>query len=363
MKRITGPVQKLCGAGRTLMSRHLSSKALDDEDEDADLDAKVQATYDKVLGIRTIVSESNEKVKLVKNLQLKKRRDKEGLILLEGHRQVIDALRYGAVPRNIFMTERGINGPMGYSLMEAITFYNEAAIKDSTSREDDLFRKIDLVSDTIMKKCFSDVENAQGVVAAFKRPDRASYLRANKTSQGAEDGSNNNSNSALVVFLDHLSDPGNMGTLIRSSFGFGVDAMILTGGCDPWAPKVIRSAMGMGLQVPIIETAGWSDQLIDILEDPSPQQMGTLYPPLGHADQDFQILVADLDEKASPYYEMDFTKPTLLIVGSEARGPSVEVTSLPNAKRVFIPMLRDLESLNAAVAGSVILSEAARQRK
>lgn len=330
--------------------RHFSKM---DDPDGSDVDSRVQETYDRVLGMRMIVSDSNEKVKLVKNLQLKKRRDKEGLILLEGHRQVIDALRYGAAPRNIFITDKGIDGPMGYSLMEAITFSNDVA-RDAG---EDIFRKIDVVSETIMNKCFSEVETSQGVVAAFQRPNRETYLNNDKPKT---DGENKN---ALVLFLDHVSDPGNMGTLIRSSFGFGVDTMVFTGGCDPWAPKVIRSAMGMGLQIPIIETAGWSDQLLDILAQPSPSQLGTLYPPLEQADQEFQILVADIGEDAIPYNEVDFTKPTLLVVGSEARGPSPEVHGLPNAKRIYIPMLRDLESLNAAVAGSVILSEAARQRR
>ena len=338
------------GATRILIDRRHFSRM---EDHDGtDFDSRVQETYDRVLGMRMIVSESNEKVKLVKNLQLKKRRDKEGLILLEGHRQVIDALRYGVAPRNIFITDKGIDGPMGYSLMEAITFSGEAA-GDSG---EDLFRKIDVVSDTLMKKCFSEVETAQGLVAAFKRPNRESYLHRIK-----EKESSSNAN-ALVVFLDHVSDPGNMGTLIRSSFGFGADTMILTGGCDPWSPKVIRSAMGMGLQIPIIETAGWSDQLLDILAEPSPSQMGSLFPLLEHANQDYQILVADMSADATPYYDVDFTKPTMVVVGSEARGPSPEVLGLPNAKKIYIPMARDLESLNAAVAGSVILSEAARQR-
>jgi TrmH family RNA methyltransferase len=343
-----------------------TSSALDERD----FNDKVQETYDRVLGMYTITSEANEKVKFVKNLQMKKRRDKEGLILLEGHRQVIDALRFGAVPKNVFITERGIDGPLGYSLMEAITGSHEQEEQEqqqqkggegSSSRSTGIFKRIDVVSDAIMKRCLSDVETAPGVVAAFQRPDRASYLHRQRTSS---DQQSTMSHNPLVVLLDHVSDPGNMGSLIRSAFGFGADAVVTTGGCDPWAPKTIRSSMGMGLQLPVLETdgGGWTAALQSILSAPSPAQMKQLYPPFEAAQEDFQVLVADMGDGAVPYHEVDFTKPTILLIGSEATGPSLEVHALPGARKVYIPMLRDLESLNAAVAGSVILSEAARQR-
>ena len=79
-------------------------------------DTKVQETYEKLSRRRMITSEDNFKVKQVKSLQQKRKRDKANLILLEGHRQVIDALRFGSKPHHIFITEKGIDGPMGYSL-------------------------------------------------------------------------------------------------------------------------------------------------------------------------------------------------------------------------------------------------------
>ncbi len=318
--------------------------------ENGDFDMQVQDTYDKVNTRRMIISEDNSKVKLVKSLQQKKKRDKESLILLEGHRQVIDALRFGARPRHIFLTKGGIDGPMGYSLMEAMTFGCTEFLSE-----------VDIVSDTIMRKCFSDVENAQGVVASFARPDRDTYLAGK---EGKEKGDSDQ--QPLLVLLDRLSDPGNMGTLIRSSFGFGADAVVVAEGCDPWAPKTIRSAMGMGLQVPVLETS-WEGELIDILREPSIEAVGRLYPSTSNPDSggknQYQILVADCDDLAVPYTEVDYTQPTIVVVGSEARGPSPEVLNLPNAKKIYIPMHRDLESLNAAIAGSIVLSEAARQRR
>jgi|MDTB01.1.fsa_nt_gb TrmH family RNA methyltransferase len=314
-----------------------------------DFDMKVQDTYDKMSKRRMIISEDNSKVKLVKSLQQKKKRDKESLVLLEGHRQVIDALRFGSRPRHIFITERGIDGPLGYSLMEALTF----GCTDSLS-------EVDIISDTIMRKCFSDVENAQGVVASFARPNRETYL----PSRGGEEGASDQ--PPLLVVLDRLADPGNMGTLIRSSFGFGADAVVVAEGCDPWAPKTIRSAMGTGLQLPVVETT-WGGELLDILEKPSIEAVGRLYPSshesYSGSQNQYQILIADCDVSAVPYTEIDYTQPTILVVGNEAHGPSPEALDLPCARKIYIPMQRDLESLNAAIAGSIILSEAARQRQ
>ena len=105
------------------------------------------------------------------------------------------------------------------------------------------------------------------------------------------------------------------------AFGFGADAVVTTGGCDPWAPKTIRSSMGMGLQLPVLETNGWSEALQGILSAPSPAQMKQLYPPFEAAQEDFQVLVADVGDGAVPYHEIDFRKPTILLIGSEARGP------------------------------------------
>ena len=198
-------------------------------------------------------------------------------------------------------------------------------------------------------------------MASFTRPNHKITLPGHGT-----DRRNSGQQQPLIVVLDHLGDPGNMGTLIRSSFGFGVDAVVVVDGCDPWAPKTIRSAMGTSLQLPVIETS-WDSELKDILQNPSIEALGRFYPSSNSSNSEsksqFQILIADCDESATPYTEVDYSQPTILLVGSEAHGPSPEALDLPSGRKIYVPMLRDLESLNAAVAGSIILSEAARQRE
>jgi TrmH family RNA methyltransferase len=135
-----------------------------------------------------------------------------------------------------------------------------------------------------------------------------------------------------------------MGTLIRTAYGLGWDTVIAAETTDPWSQKCIRSCMGTILRLPIIEKA-WSE-----------------VPALLH-DSEFQVLLADASEEAVPYFEVDFTKPTVLVIGSEANGLSKEAENLRGAKKICIPMPRPLESLNAAVAGAIFITEAARQRK
>ena len=102
--------------------------------------------------------------------------------------------------------------------------------------------------------------------------------------------------------------------------------------------------MGTGIQLPIIQTT-WADMNQVI------------------AERGLKVFLAVLDENALPYYKVSYKDPCIIVIGSEAVGVSKEATELPNAQKIYIPMGRHLDvSLNAAVAGSIIMAEAARQR-
>jgi TrmH family RNA methyltransferase len=146
----------------------------------------------------------------------------------------------------------------------------------------------------------------------------------------------------LVLLLDQIRDPGNLGTLLRSAVGAGVACVILTpGSVDPFNPKVVRAGMGAHFRVPI----RWLDEdSRHWLQEYCPARV------IAEADAPF------------PYDAFDWTVGAALIVGSEATGASSLMRDLATA-RVTIPLSGDLESLNAAIAGSIILFEAARQRR
>ena len=260
----------------------------------------------------TIVSESNSKFKLMKSLQLKKYRMKENLLLVEGHRTILDAISNGLQPKMIFTTLKSYESPLGRQLQDVVQ-----------TRDD-----VEVVHENLMKS-LTDTVHSQGVCAAFSIPPEPSQLPVN---------------ASLLVICDGVSDPGNMGTIIRTSFGLGAGAIILTDGCcDPYSPKVLRSSMGMAISptVPIFQRP-WSE---------IPQLLGDKY----------QALVADADGIC--YDEIDMCKPTAIVLGSEATGVRAEALRLRHAVSISIPMERGLESLNVGVAAAILLAEASRQRR
>jgi TrmH family RNA methyltransferase len=148
-------------------------------------------------------------------------------------------------------------------------------------------------------------------------------------------------NPTLLLVVDGLRNPGNLGTVLRTAAAAGADGVLLAPGCvDPYNPKVIRGAMGAHLHLPIVP-ASWPE--IEALTAP---------------------LVTWLASPAAEkhYDEVDWRQPSALILGGEAAGAGSEATALA-AGGLSIPMHKDTESLNAAAAAAIILFEAARQRR
>ncbi|MCL6454405.1 MAG: RNA methyltransferase [Alicyclobacillus sp.] len=149
---------------------------------------------------------------------------------------------------------------------------------------------------------------------------------------------------AFTLVLDGLRDPGNVGTLLRTAEAFGVSEVCCgADAADPLAPKVVRASMGAVFRLSL------------------PEQPSRLYLHAwrGHWP-DGQVVVCDAAAEQT-CAESDFTRPTAIVVGSEAWGLSEDVRAAAD-RFVRIPMDPPVESLNAAVAGSVMLYEAYRQR-
>ena len=137
------------------------------------------------------------------------------------------------------------------------------------------------------------------------------------------------------VLLDGVQDPGNVGTLWRTADAFGADGMILLPGCaDPWSPKTLRATMGACFCLPVWEGA---------LDDLTPKL----------AQAGLPLYATALREDTVDLREMDLRRCAVAI-GSEGRGVSQAVLDA-SAKTVKIPMAEQCESLNAAIAGAVVL--------
>jgi TrmH family RNA methyltransferase len=149
----------------------------------------------------------------------------------------------------------------------------------------------------------------------------------------------------FVLVLDALRDPGNLGTILRSAAAAGVQSVLLTPGtADPYAPKVLRSAMGAHFRLPL-RLAGWDE--IEAL------RYQTSLSPL-------KIILAEA-EGGRPYWQTNFRQRLVLLIGGEAEGASQAARRLAD-DLVTIPMPGRSESLNAAIAASILLFEVVRQR-
>lgn len=147
----------------------------------------------------------------------------------------------------------------------------------------------------------------------------------------------------LVLILDAIRDPGNLGTLLRSAAAAGAGTVLLGPGCvDAFAPKVLRAAMGAHFRLPIRE-----------LEWPAIASLVK--------DADLRVYLAEM-AAGQTYDQADLTSPVAFLIGGEADGPGQAARDLAY-DGIYIPMPGETESLNAAIAGSVLLFEAARQRR
>ena len=249
--------------------------------------------------IKEINSSSNPFIKQLRALiSSKKARQESGTFIIEGWRGIDTLLKHESrqytLEKIIISTEWATDPRLPESI-------------ETTLVPDFIFEKI------------SDVKNAQGILAIVRHspspfeffPDTGHYL-----------------------LLDTIRDPGNLGTLIRSAVGAGFDGILLYGDCvESFNPKVIRSTMGTVAFANI-----WNISIDDI-----ERLIATdyeMYATTGHEGQNL--------------YETRFTTRTILIVGSEAHGVSEELMARANHK-ITIPLTKECESLNAAIAGSICM--------
>jgi RNA methyltransferase, TrmH family len=152
----------------------------------------------------------------------------------------------------------------------------------------------------------------------------------------------------LVVVCVALSDPGNLGTLVRSAEASGAAAILLgPGSVDAYNPKVVRASAGaiFGIAVVDAESEGWSTvEALHALGRLGRQRLGATA------------------ARGMPYAEADFTRPTAVVLGNEAHGLGDDVAAALDGQ-VTIPMAGPAESLNVAMAGTVLCFESGRQRR
>ncbi|MEB3200325.1 MAG: RNA methyltransferase [Synechococcaceae cyanobacterium] len=174
----------------------------------------------------------------------------------------------------------------------------------------------------------------------------------------------------FVLALDRLQDPGNLGTLLRTALAAGVEEVWLGEGADPWQPKVLRASSGAALALPLRrleadslqqrlrQAAGWGLQrLAAVVAAPAAADAKAI----GAAAAPAAAEAPAAGQPGRPYWELDWTRPTLLLLGNEGSGLDPRLLALAD-QAVTIPHAAAVESLNVAVAAAPLLLERWRQR-
>lgn len=245
-----------------------------------------------------IESTANPFIKELKKLKNKSDRYEKGLFLVEGENCVRELVSFKS------------------EMIECLLF---------TDKYKDRFNnfKSYLVSQRIMES-LCDTKTPQGIIAVCKMTEQTNLY------------------SHVCIYLDNLKDPGNVGTIIRTADAAAVRTVILSKECaDLYNSKTVRSTMGSMFHIDVF----YEDEYLSVLKNLK--------------QEGYTILTGSLQAEKS-LYEYDFSKKTVICIGNEAHGISEELYSI-GTENIKIPMPGNAESLNAGVAGSVIIYEAVRQ--
>ena len=260
-----------------------------------------------------ITSTSNAQIKELAKLQKKSRlRDEKGIFLVEGPR----------------MTEE-----IPAERIEKV-YASESFAKKNKEFLEKLQAPVELLTDTVFAYV-SDTKTPQGILLVMEQRSCEIREMLDLDAQGRK---------PLLMVLDNLQDPGNLGTILRAGEAAGVTGVIMSHDCvDIYNPKVIRSTMGSVYRMPFV----YVEHLPETLEV--------------LAEAGIHSYAAHLKGKNS-YDQEDYTRGTAFLIGNEGNGLRDEVADAAECY-IKIPMCGEVESLNAAVASSVLMFEAARQRR
>lgn len=265
----------------------------------------------KIMGENKISSLQNTKVKQLVALQQKSsERRKQGVFVVEGIRELQHCLNAGYTINSIFFCpELTDTGALSSLLSESITSHEVSP---------EVYEKIAYRGST------------EGVIATVQSKQLAlKDLHLSK--------------QPLLIVLESVEKPGNLGAILRSADAAGADAVII---CDPltdlYNPNLIRSSIGAIFSVPCIACS--SDDCINFLKQ-----------------NNINILTAQLQD-SKLYYDTDMTCGTAIIMGTESTGLT-DVWRKAADAHIRIPMLGQLDSLNVSVSAAILLFEAVRQRK
>lgn len=251
-----------------------------------------------------IESKDNAKIKLIHKLKQRKYRDEFHQASVEGLRNIVQALDYGAELSFLLFSE------------EDVATTKELAM---------LLQRYEDKSYIVKRSLFeqaADTHNTQGVLGVFKKPNFEIEPIIHRK-------------PCRILLLDKVQDPGNIGTMIRTAEAAGLDAILCTKGTvDVFSDKVTRSSMSANFYLPIFYI--------------EPQELDAF------KQEGFELFTTVLNPQAKPYHQTEYGQRYLLAFGNEANGVSEEILERTDHS-IYIPMKGKAESLNVATASAVVI--------
>lgn len=248
--------------------------------------------------MKTITSKSNPHIIHACSLSKRKYREQYGLFFFEGIKLFREALDAAVNIKEVFVTEK------------ALASYPECADIDTAY----------LVTDEVYAK-ITDESAPQGIFSVAEIPIKKAPASGSR------------------IIIESVRDPGNVGTILRSALAFGIGEVFFSSDCaDPWSPKVCRAAMGALFRQPFScekNTLGVIDKL---------------------RNNGYNLFAAALSDGSRPLNEIEVSEKTCFVIGNEGSGLRSETVAACDGQ-VIIPISEQSESLNAAVAASVLMWE------
>ncbi len=260
--------------------------------------------------MQIISSKDNDFIKHIKKLKDKKYRDESNEYIIEGVKLIEEAVKEKAKIKKIIICE---DTTRTYEIPTHVMY--EIAKYECIYVTDKIFASI------------TQVTNPQGIMAIVEKGDLNAQIDYTQD---------------IIVVLDDIQDPGNLGTILRTVDSVGLNQIIVSKEtADAFNPKVVRSTMGAIFRVKIIEVENLVQAIKEIRK------------------HHFKLMVTSLQTENS-IYDIQFNKK-IIVIGNEANGVSKEIQDMTDEK-VKIPMLGKTESLNASVATGIVLYEYVRQK-
>ncbi len=258
-----------------------------------------------------ITSKDNETIKSIKKLKEKKYRTNS--FIVEGIKMVKESLEQAEVEK-VIVSET-------FSNSDDFKSFNCNTFKKNNFDE----TKLIIASDKVFEE-LTDVITPQGIIAVVSKKSNTEI----------------DYNDEFILALDGIQDPGNLGTIIRTADSANIKQIIVSKATvDAYSPKVVRSTMGGIFRTKVIEVENLAETLNKFKSN------------------GYKVITTELSAKKS-IYDIDYQK-SVVVIGNEANGVTEEV-SKEATEKVIIPMLGSTESLNAAVATSIIIYENVRQK-